>query len=188
MWQRELIVNIFVDEGVKSRDSAGMTNATTGNFFEDFRLGQVIRHATPRTLSNGDASLYTALYGPRFAVQSSDIFARNIGYPAAPLDDLLVFHTMFGKSVPDVSLNAVANLGYAECRFLSAVYAGDTLSASSEVIGLKENSNRQTGVVYVRTTGRNQRDMPVLEFVRWVMVRKRDASSPTPETQSAEAC
>jgi 2-methylfumaryl-CoA hydratase len=147
---------------------------TPGRFFEDFRLGDVIRHATPRTVTAGDVSLYTALYGPRFAVQSSDAFAERIGYPRAPLDDLLVFHTVFGKTVPDISINAVANLGYAACRFLAPVYPGDTLSAISEVIGLKENSSRETGVVYVRSTGFNQNGDSVLDYVRWVMVRKGD--------------
>ena len=152
-----------------------------GNYFEDFHFGQVIRHATPRTVSAGDVALYTSLYGPRFAVQSSDAFAQGLGYPQAPLDDLLVFHVVFGKTVPDISLNAVANLGYAECRFVRAVYPGDTLSSVSEVIGLKENSNKETGTVYVRSTGRNQRGEVVLEYVRWVMVRKRDKASPAPE-------
>ncbi|TCT13145.1 L-erythro-3-methylmalyl-CoA dehydratase [Tepidamorphus gemmatus] len=157
-----------------------MLRASTGNFFEDFEVGQRIRHATPRTVTAGDVALYTALYGSRFAVQSSDAFARAIGYPHAPVDDLLVFHVVFGKTVPDISLNAVANLGYAGCRFLHAVYPGDTLSAVSEVIGLKENSNRQTGVVYVRSQGFNQHGTVVLDYVRWVMVRKRDADAPTP--------
>ena len=121
-----------------------------------------------------------ALYGPRFAVQSSDAFARAFGYPHAPIDDLLVFHIVFGKTVPDISLNAVANLGYANCRFLMPVYPGDTLSATSEVIGLKENSNRTTGVVYVRSTGFNADGAPVLDYVRWVMVRKRDAAAAAP--------
>jgi 2-methylfumaryl-CoA hydratase len=140
----------------------------------------VIQHATPRTVTVGDAALYTALYGARFAVQSSDAFAQAIGYPLAPIDDLLVFHVVFGKTVPDISLNAVANLGYADCRFLAAVYPGDTLSASSEVIGLRENSSRKTGVVYVRSTGTNQDGAKVLEYVRWVMVNKRDAAAPAP--------
>ena len=148
--------------------------AGSGNFFEDFRLGQTLKHATPRTLTPGDAALYQGLYGSRFAVQSADTFAQSIGYPRAPLDDLLVFHTIFGKTVPDISLNAVANLGYADCRFLAPVYPGDTLSAASEVIGLRENSNRESGVVYVRSSGRNQRGETVLDYVRWVMVRKRD--------------
>src|SRR6266852_6746926 len=151
-----------------------------GNYFEDFRLGQVIAHATPRTVTTGDVSLYTALYGPRFAVQSSDHFARAIGYPNAPVDDLLVFNIVFGKTVPDISLNAVANLGYANCRFLAPVYPGDTLSARSEIIGLKENSNRKTGVVYVRSTGVKQDGSAVIAFTRWVMVRKRDEAAPPP--------
>ena len=150
-----------------------------GNYFEDFSIGQVIRHATPRTVSVGDASLYTALYGARFAVQSSDAFAQGIGYERAPIDDLLVFHIVFGKTVPDISLNAVANLGYAGCRFLVPVYPGDSLSATSEVIGLKENSNGKTGVVYVRSRGTNQHGDVVLDYVRWVMVRKKDPFTPT---------
>jgi 2-methylfumaryl-CoA hydratase len=158
----------------------GADKARAGNFFEDFAVGQVLVHATPRTITAGDVALYNGLYAPRFAVQSAETFAQAIGYPRAPVDDLLVFHTVFGKSVPDVSLNAVANLGYAEGRFLKPVYPGDTLSAASQVIGVRENSNRASGVVYVRTTGRNQRGEAVLEYVRWVMVRKRDARSPAP--------
>ncbi|MFD1695981.1 MaoC family dehydratase [Roseibium aestuarii] len=158
-----------------------MTKTNTGNFFEDFEVGQVIRHATPRTVTTGDVALYTALYGPRFAVQSSDAFAEGLGYDRAPIDDLLTFHIVFGKTVPDISLNAVANLGYAGGRFLSPVYPGDTLSAVSEVIGKKENSNGKTGVVYVRSTGYTAEGTEVLDYVRWVMVKKRDESSPTPE-------
>ncbi len=157
------------------------TKTNPGNFFEDFHVGQIIRHATPRTVTVGDVSLYTALYGTRFAVQSSDAFARAIGYPQAPVDDMLTFHIVFGKTVPDISLNAIANLGYADCRFLKPVYPGDTLSTVSEVIGVKENSNGKTGVVYVRSTGSNQAGETVLDYVRWVMVRKRDNASPAPE-------
>jgi 2-methylfumaryl-CoA hydratase len=157
-----------------------MAKTNPGNCFEDFRIGQVIQHATPRTVTVGDVALYTGLFGARFAVQSSDAFAAAIGYPRSPIDDLLVFHIVFGKTVPDVSLNAVANLGYAGCYFRTPVYPGDTLTALSEVIGLKENSSRKTGIVYVRTTGFNQHSKPVLEYVRWVMVRKRDEAAAAP--------
>ncbi|MEQ8355265.1 MAG: MaoC family dehydratase [Kiloniellaceae bacterium] len=159
-----------------------MSKHNSGNYFEDFRLGQVLSHATPRTVTAGDQALYTALYGSRFALQSSDEFARACGLPAAPIDDLLTFHVVFGKTVPDISLNAVANLGYAGGRFLAPVYPGDTLSAQSEVVGLKENSNGKTGVVYVRSRGTNQRGEAVVEYTRWVMVSKRSADSPPPQT------
>ncbi len=160
-----------------------MTKTSAGNFFEDFRLGQEIAHATPRTLTDGDTALYTALYGSRFALNCSDAFAEKAGFPQAPVDDLLVFHTVFGKTVPDISLNAVANLGYAGGVFGAPVYPGDTLSARSQVIGLKENSNRKTGVVYVKTTGTNARGDEVLRYVRWVMVRKRDEAAAVKEEQ-----
>jgi 2-methylfumaryl-CoA hydratase len=155
--------------------------ANPGNYFEDFCIGQEIRHATPRTVTVGDVALYIALTGSRFVLYSSDEFARRVGFPSAPVDDLLVFHIVFGKTVPDISLNAVANLGYANCRFGAPVYVGDTLSARSTVIGLKETSNRETGVVYVHSVGTNQRGTVVLDYVRWVMVRKRDKEAPAPE-------
>lgn len=147
------------------------TNA--GRFFEDYTLGEVIRHAVPRTVGAGERALYHALYPARGAVHSSDEFARSVGLAGSPLDDLVAFHTVFGKTVPDISLNAVANLGYAEGRWLLPVWPGDTLRSESEVIGLRETSSGATGVVWVRTRGLNQHGDVVLEYVRWVMVRKR---------------
>lgn len=160
----------------------GLNKQTAGRFFEDFALGEEIIHPIPRTVTEGDVALYTALTGARFALNSADSFARALGYPRAPIDDILLFHIVFGKTVPDISLNAVANLGYAAGRFCWPVYPGDTLRASSRVIGLKQNSDGKTGIVYVQSTGRNQDDETVLDYVRWVMVRKRDPESPAPET------
>ena len=151
-----------------------------GRFFEDYRLGEVIVHAVPRTLSGGERALYHALYPARHALYSSDEFARGCGLAAAPMDDLIAFHTVFGKTVPDISLNAVANLGYAEGRWRHPVWPGDTLRSQSEVIGLKENSNGKSGVVYVRTRGLDQAGEVVLDYVRWVMVRKRNLDLPAP--------
>ncbi|WP_296426936.1 MaoC family dehydratase [Yoonia sp.] len=158
-----------------------MTKTNAGRFFEDYAVGDVILHAVPRTISGGERALYHALYPARGALCSSDEFARSCGLPASPLDDLITFHTVFGKTVPDVSLNAVANLGYADGRWLAPVYPGDTLTSVSEVIGVKQNSNGKSGVVWVRTTGRNQQGRDVLSYVRWVMVRKR-GDGPAPAT------
>lgn len=152
--------------------ASGKTNA--GNYFEDFSIGQVLQHPIPRTLTEGDAALYIALTGDRYPLHCDAEFARRLGYSRETINDLLVFHTVFGKSVGDVSLNAVANLGYAEVRFLAPVYPGDTLRADSTIIGLKETSNGATGIVYVQTRGFNQKNLKVIEFYRWVMVNKRN--------------
>ena len=148
-----------------------------GRFFEDYEIGQTLVHAVPRTITSGERALYHALYPARHAIYSSDEFARACGLGASPLDDLAAFHMVFGKSVPDVSLNAVANLGYAEGRFLAPVNPGDTVRSKSVVIGLKENSSGKTGVVWVHTQGFNQSGAVVIDFKRWVMVRKRDSKA-----------
>lgn len=152
-----------------------------GNFFEDFSVGQEIVHATPRTVTEGEVAIYTALFGGRFAVPSSDPFAASVGLGGAPVDSLLAFHVVFGKTVPDISLNAIANLGYANGRFGVPVYPGDTLSTTSTVIGIKENRDGKTGVVYVRSIGVNQVGDMVLDYVRWVMVRKNRLDTPAPD-------
>ena len=159
-----------------------MSRAWQGNFFEDFSIGQVIDHATPRTVTEGDRALYGALYPTRFSVPSSAEFAAGVGLTPHPVEELIGFHIAFGKTVPDISLNAVANLGYAECRFHVPVVPGDTLSTASTVIGLKQNSNGKTGVVYVRSVATNQRGQTAIEWARWVMVRKRDVDAAAPQT------
>lgn len=145
-----------------------------GNFFEDFSIGQELIHGVPRTITESDATLYLALTGSRFALHCAQTIASKVGFSATPLDNFLVFHIAFGKTVNDISLNAVANLGYAELYFHNVSYVGDTLSVTSKVIGLKENSNGKSGVVYVHSIATNQNARTVLEWKRWVMVKKSD--------------
>jgi 2-methylfumaryl-CoA hydratase len=132
-----------------------------GNFFEDFVAGAKLVHAVPRTITEGDQSLYVGLTGDRYPLHCSAEFARSLGYRRETVNDLLAFHMVFGKTVNDVSLNAVANLGYAAVRFLEPVYPGDTVRSVSEVIGKKENKSGENGVVWVKSTGTNQRGAKV---------------------------
>ncbi|WP_156677805.1 MaoC family dehydratase [Sphingomonas profundi] len=143
-----------------------------GNFFEDLTVGRRFRHPTPRTLTSGDVALYIGLTGARQPLACSRILAQRMGHVDCPIDDLLVFNIVFGKTVPDISRNAVANLGYADVRFLAAVRVGDTIRAESEVIGRRETARGDAGIVYVRTQAFDQDETPVCSFVRWVMVRK----------------
>ena len=152
---------------------------TDGNFFEDFSPGQVFRHAIPRTLTEGDLALYIALTGDRRPLNCSSELGRTLGFEREPAHDLLVFHIIFGRAVPDVSLNSPANLGYADVRFGVPVFVGDTLSAETEVIGKRETSRGDVGIVWVRTRGVNQRGELVLQFYRWAMVNKRDPDQST---------
>ncbi len=148
-----------------------------GRFFEDFQPGARLRHATPRTVTTGDAALHLALTGSRFPLHCSQPFAQACGLLAMPIDDLLVFNIVFGKTVPDISANAIANLGYADGRFGVPVFPGDSLQASSTVLGRRQLSNGKAGIVWVRTEGTNQRGEAVLSYVRWAMVARRAAAA-----------
>jgi 2-methylfumaryl-CoA hydratase len=152
-----------------------------GHFFEDFKVGQTLIHGVPRTITESDATLYLALTGSRFALHCASTVAKTTGFKSTPLDNLLVFHIAFGKTVNDISLNAVANLGYAEILFQQPCYTRDTLSVTSEVIGLKENSSGKTGVVYVHSIATNQNSETVLQWKRWVMVKKNNINLKTDE-------
>jgi 2-methylfumaryl-CoA hydratase len=159
-----------------------MSKQYPGNFFENFRMDQVLVHGTPRTVTEGDMSFYLALTGSRYPLHCSEPAARALGFRRQTVDDLLAFHIAFGKTVADVSFNAVANLGYADVRFLRPVYPGDTLRSESRVIGLKENSSGKNGNVFVRSTAYNQEGDEVLTWARWVMVHKRNMEAHPPET------
>ena len=150
-----------------------------GNFFEDLRPGQRLVNPVPRTITDGDTALYIALTGDREPLRCSDEFARSLGFARAPVHDMLVFHIVFGRAVGEISLNSPGNLGYADLRFLRPVFTGDTLRAETETLGWRETSKGDTGVVWVRTTGFNQRDEEVLRFYRWVMVNKREPAVAT---------
>ena len=109
-------------------------------------LNQKIDHATPRTITHGDVALYTALYGTRFALHSSNEFAKNLALRESPIDDFLLFNIAFGKTVPDISLNALANLGYAGVNFKKPVFVGDTVKLL--VVSLNKLNSVFSSLVY----------------------------------------
>ena len=142
-------------------------------YFEDYLLNDEIKHSVPRTITEGDVSIYLSTTGSRFAINYSKEFSQSLGYSKIPVDDVLLFHLVFGRTVPDLSLNAIANLGYSDVRFHKSAFVGDTLTAQSKIIGLKENSNGKTGTVYVFSEGKNQKGEVVLSYYRWLMMRKK---------------
>ncbi len=152
-----------------------------GNFLEDFHFGEIIHHAIPRTITSGDASMFLGLTGTRYPLFCAENFANSLGFDTTPIDDILLFNIAFGRTVQDISLNAVANLGYAEVIFHSPVFFGDTISSQSKVIGIKENSNKTNGIVYVESSSFNQHNKIVLSWKRWVMIPKRDKTKSVEE-------
>ncbi len=129
---------------------------------------------TPRTVTAGDVALYTGLYGPRFAVQSSGRLRPVAGLSAQPARRSPRLPRRLRQDrprhLPERARQSRLCGGWVPPPGL---YPGETLSTVSEVIGLKESSNRQTGVVYVRSVGSDEHgETTVLSYCRWVLVRQ----------------
>ena len=145
-----------------------------GRFFEDFVLGDVYRHAHGRTISEADNTWFTLLTNNPHPTHFDAVYAAGTEFGRPLVVSSLTLAIATGLSVQDVSLNAIANLGWDKVRLPSPLFSGDTLRAESEVLEVRPSASRPgQGIVRVRTTGTNQHGEVVIEFERSVLVRAR---------------
>ncbi len=151
-----------------------------GRFLEDFQVGDVYRHAHGRTVSETDNTWFALLTNNNHQLHINADYAARTEFGRPLVVSTLTLAIVTGLSVPDVSQNAVANLGWDQVRLVAPVFAGDTLYASSEVLEVRPSQSRpRQGVVRVRTRGFNQRNSTVLEFERSILVYSRGARQGT---------
>jgi len=154
-----------------------------GRFLEDFAVGDVYRHAHGRTVSETDNTWFTLLTNNSHQIHINADYAAKTEFGRPLVVSTLTLAIITGLSVPDISQNAVANLGWDNVRLVAPVFAGDTLYASSEVLAVRPSKSRAgQGIVRVRTRGFNQRDETVIEFERTVLVYSRAARPGTKRT------
>ena len=149
-----------------------------GRFLEDFTVGDTYRHAHGRTVTETENTWFALLTNNPHDVHSNADYAAKTEFGRPLVVSTLTLAIVTGLSVPDVSQNAVANLGWDEVRLTNPVFAGDTIYAESEVLEVRPSKSRAgQGVVRVRTRGYNQRDETVLTFERSILVYGRDAAA-----------
>jgi acyl dehydratase len=149
-----------------------------GRFLEDFTVGDRYRHAHGRTVTETDNTWFALLTNNPHDVHSNADYAAKTEFGRPLVVSTLTLAIVTGLSVPDVSQNAVANLGWDEVRLTAPVFAGDTIYAESEVLEVRPSKSRPgQGVVRVRTRGFNQHDETVLTFERSILVYGRDAAA-----------
>ena len=145
-----------------------------GRYLEDFQVGDVYRHAHGRTITQTDNTWFSLLTNNPHDVHSNADYASRTEFGKPLVVSTLTLAIVTGLSVPDVSQNAVANLGWENVRLPAPVFAGDTIYAESEVLEVRPSKSRPTqGIVRVRTRGFNQDDVTILEFERAVLVYTR---------------
>jgi len=159
----------------------------TGNFLEDFRVGQTLRHKVGKTVTEGLVSAFTEFSMTTNPLHKNRRYAQLYGFRDLILPPGLVMAVVFSQSVEDISENARANLEYVDMRFGVPVYVGDTIESISLVLGVAPSTRDPSlGVVHVQTTGRNQHDEVVLTYERKVQVWKHDLNAEVVKA-SAEA-
>ena len=145
-----------------------------GNRFEDMSEGRVFEHHWGRTITGGDNAAFTTATLSFCPLYFNEPYAQSLGHPGTVVNTLLVFNTVFGLSVEDLSEGGGPFLGVDACAFLENVYVGDTLTARSTVVGARESKGQKGfGIVTWHTEGFNQAGDKVVEFHRTNLVRKR---------------
>jgi len=145
-----------------------------GRCFEDFEVGDIYVHPLGRTITSVDNSWFTLLTLNTNKVHFDHHYAAGTEFGRPLVNSALTLALVTGMTVPDLSQNAMANLGWDEVRLPAPVFEGDTLYARSEVLDKRESKSRpNVGIVHVRTLGFNQDNVDVITFKRAIMVYKR---------------
>jgi itaconyl-CoA hydratase len=164
----------MTQEDDANADERRVVTGWEGRFLDDFRVGDVYRHAHGRTITQTDNTWFTLLTNNTHDVHYNADYASRTEFGKPLVVSTLTLAIVTGLSVPDVSQNAVANLGWENVRLPAPVFAGDTIYAESEVLEVRPSRSRPgQGIVRVRTRGFNQDDVTVLEFERSVLVYSR---------------
>jgi acyl dehydratase len=146
----------------------------TGRVFEDFTVGDVYEHPLGRTILDADNVWFTCLTMNTNPIHFDGEYAAQTEFKKRLVNSCFTLSLVTGQSVTDLTMNAVANLGWDEVRLPHAVFEGDTIYARSEVLEARESKSRpNVGIVRVNTTGVNQDGTAVIEFKRTFMVWKR---------------
>jgi 2-methylfumaryl-CoA hydratase len=142
-----------------------------GRLLDDFTPGAIYAHPWEVTVDEGMSALFAASFLDATPTYASRAVARSLGLLDRPVHPLLLLNLGVSFSVHDVSEQAVAHLAYIDVRFPAPCYAGDSVRASTRVLGVKPVSSGDKGVVHVRTELTNQDDVLVCSFERKALVR-----------------
>ncbi len=147
-----------------------------GRYYEDFEVGDVYRHRLGRTVTETDNTLFTMLTLNTNPIHFDQNLAQTTPFGKILVNSCYTLSLAVGLSVSDLSEHVMANLGWNDIKLPSPVFVGDTMYASSEILGKRESGSRKdVGIVTARTTGKNQRGETIISYERTFMVYKRGA-------------
>ena len=153
-----------------------MEPSKLGMYFEEFEVGQEIKHSLSKTIFESDNNFFSLLTMNHHPVHTNLDYAQRNQHGQLLVVGTLVFSIVVGMTVPDISGKAIANLGYEDVKHLGPVFVNDTLYARTRILSKRESKTKpDRGIVYVETIGYNQRGEDVISFRRNVLVKKQKA-------------
>ncbi|MDY5631998.1 MAG: MaoC family dehydratase [Bacteroidaceae bacterium] len=153
-----------------------MESSKLGLYFEEFEVGEEIKHNLSKTIFECDNNFFSLMTMNHHPVHTNIDYAGNNQHGKILVVGTLVFSLAVGITVPDVSGKAIANLGYEDIKHINPVFINDTIYVRTKVLSKREsNSKKDRGIVYVESIAYNQNGVDVLSFRRNVLVKKKNA-------------
>ena len=153
-----------------------MQHSVLGLYYEDFVVGDEIRHSLSKTIFESDNNFFSLLTMNHHPVHTNVDYAAKNQHGKILVVGTLVFSLAVGITVPDISGKAIANLGYEEVRHLHPVFLNDTIYVRTKILDKRESTTkRDRGIIYVESVASNQDGVDVLSFRRHVLVKKKEA-------------
>lgn len=151
-----------------------MIPANIGNYFEEFKVGDVVHHSLSKTIFESDNNLFSLLTMNYHPVHTNSDYASQQQHGRILVVGTLVFSLVVGITVPDISGKAIANLDYEKIEHLAPSFVGDTIYARTEILETRASKSKpDRGIVCVETTGYNQDGIDVIRFRRHVLVKRK---------------
>lgn len=153
-----------------------MESSKLGLFFEEFEVGEEIKHNLSKTIFECDNNFFSLMTMNHHPVHTNIDYAGKNQHGKILVVGTLVFSLAVGITVPDISGKAIANLGYEDIKHLNPVFINDTIYVRTKVLSKRESkSKNDRGIVYVESIAYNQEGVDVLSFRRNVLVKKMNA-------------
>lgn len=152
-----------------------MNQSVLGLYYENFIVGDEIKHALSKTIFESDNNFFSLLTMNHHPVHTNMDYATQSQHGKILVVGTLVFSLAVGITVPDISGKAIANLGYEDIKHLNPVFLNDTIYVRSKILDKRESKTKSDrGVIYVESVAYNQNGIDVLSFRRKVLVKKKN--------------
>lgn len=150
-----------------------MKSSNLGNYFEEFKVGDVFEHSLSKTIFESDNNIFSMLTMNHHPLHTNIHFAEEEEHGKILVVGTLIFSIVVGITVPDISGKAIANLSYENIEHLAPVFINDTIYAKTKILETYESKSKpDRGIIYVETTAYNQNNIIVLRFRRKVLIKR----------------